>query len=49
MAILSKKSKEELRAIYEQEFNEVLTDEEIEEMEIRLLRLIDLLTRKAGK
>ncbi len=49
MAILSKKAKDELRAIYEEEFNEVLTDDEAEEMGVRLLRLFDLLTRKDRK
>jgi len=44
--MLSKKAKNEFRKIYQEEFGEVLTDEEIEQMGLRLLRLLDLLTRK---
>jgi len=43
--MLSNKAKDEFRAIYEEEFSQRLTDDEVEEMGTRLLRLFSILTR----
>ena len=42
---LSAEATQELRAIYEEEFNDVLTDYELEEMGLRLLRFFSILTK----
>lgn len=49
MAMLSQEAKNELRTIYEEEFNEVLTDDEAEEMGVRLLRLVSILAGKTDR
>ena len=46
---LSAEAIQELRAIYEEEFDEVLTDYEIEEMGLRLLRFFSLLVKEPDK
>ena len=47
MAKLSKRAKEELQAICEEEFKVHLTDGEVEEMGARLLRLFSILLPNA--
>ena len=42
---LSAEAIQELREIYEEEFNDVLTDYELEEMGLRLLRFFSILTK----
>ena len=42
--MLSKKAKDEFRALYEMEFGELLNDDKVEELETRLLRLFSIFT-----
>ena len=44
--MLSKKAKDAFRRIYEKEFGESLADDQVVEMGTRLLRFLDLLTRR---
>jgi hypothetical protein len=46
---LSAKAIQELRVLYAAEFGEVLTDDEAEEIGIRLLRFFKILTEQTGK
>ena len=41
--VISEKAKKELREIYRKEFNEDISDEEAEEIGMRLLRIFQLL------
>lgn len=45
---LSKQAIEEFKAIYEQRFGESLTDDEAQEMGLRVLRLFALLAEPEG-
>jgi len=43
--MLSRESVQSFKQIYQSEFGKLLSDDEAEEMALRLLRLFDLLTR----
>ncbi len=45
---LSRQAIEEFKAIYEEEFGEPLSDDEAQEMGLRVLRLFALLTEPVG-
>ena len=44
---LSREAVEEFRAIYQEEFGEVLSDDEIQEIAMQLLRFFGILTKKS--
>jgi hypothetical protein len=43
---LSREAMDEFKAIYQEEFGEVLSDDEVKEIATRLLRFFGVLTRK---
>jgi hypothetical protein len=43
---LSRKAIEEFRAIYQEEFGEILSDDEVQEIATRLLRFFGILNKK---
>ena len=45
---LSREAIDEFKAIYEDEFDEVLSDDEVQEIATRLLRFFGILTRDAA-
>ena len=43
---LSREAIEEFKAIYQEEFNEVLSDDEVQEIAMRLLRFFGILNKE---
>ena len=43
---LSREAIEEFKTIYQEEFNEILTDDEVQEIAMRLLRFFGILNKK---